>query len=736
MSLIPHEFIFRGDLSALGPFHSQVFVDALAGGEIVSYYVEAEGVSGFSGDWYFGLKKNGVDILTAAERPQITAIDLEVEVTGLTEAVSFRDRLIPTIDERGVGTITGPITVIVWIKPTEKTTPVDADTFAITDSADSNATKRLSWANLKATLKTYFDTLYVALTGDQTIAGIKTFSSSPIVPTPTTSTQAANKSYVDSSIAGLSWKQAVRVATTAAGTLASSFENGDTVDGVVLATGDRILIKDQAAATANGIYTVNASGAPTRAADADSGAELVNASVYVQEGTANADKQFVCITNAAITIGVTNITFTEFSSGGANALPDLSDVDNAATPSAGAWLVGDGAEWTSDYLAGNNEAKVLLDDVTQQVVLGDVDASGNNTTLVVDDTNQRLVASKKINVPDDVYAGGWNGDVSVPTKNAVYDKVETLMPKSGGTFTGDIVVPDEAYDSTAWDGNLEAPTKNAVRDKIEALILGGGGYTDEQAQDAIGAMVDSTLEYVDATPVLRVKDDGITYAKIQNVSATDKLLGRSTAGAGDVEEIACTAAGRALIDDADAAAQRTTLGLKFSPATSSGPAFDEFHEDTDNGTNKITLTAPSAIASDKTQTFQDRTGTIALTDGFGTPIEIGIACSDETSALSTGTAKATFRMPAGVTLTGVRASLTTAQTSGSIFTVDINEGGATILSTKLTIDNTEKTSTTAATAAVISDASLADDAEITVDIDQIGDGTAKGLKIWLIGTRA
>ena len=84
----------------------------------------------------------------------------------------------------------------------------------------------------------------------------------------------------------------------------------------------------------------------------------------------------------------------------------------------------------------------------------------------------------------------------------------------------------------------------------------------------------------------------------------------------------------------------------------------------------------------------------------------------------------------------VRASLSTAQTSGSIFTVDINDGGTTILSTKLTIDNTEKTSTTAATPPVISDTSLADDAEITVDIDQVGDGTAKGLKVVLIGTRA
>lgn len=110
-----------------------------------------------------------------------------------------------------------------------------------------------------------------------------------------------------------------------------------------------------------------------------------------------------------------------------------------------------------------------------------------------------------------------------------------------------------------------------------------------------------------------------------------------------------------------------------------------------------------------------------------------VACSDETTAISAGNGKVTFRMPYAFTVTAVRASLTTAQTSGSIFTVDINEGGSSILSTKITIDNTEKTSTTAVTPPVISDASLADDAEITIDVDQIGDATAKGLKVTLIG---
>jgi len=113
---------------------------------------------------------------------------------------------------------------------------------------------------------------------------------------------------------------------------------------------------------------------------------------------------------------------------------------------------------------------------------------------------------------------------------------------------------------------------------------------------------------------------------------------------------------------------------------------------------------------------------------------IVVAISDETTAIATGTAVVTFRMPFAMTLTAVRASLSTASTSGTP-TFDINEGGTTILSTKITIDANEKTSTTAATAPVISDTALADDAEMTIDVDVAGTG-AKGAKVYLIGRRA
>jgi hypothetical protein len=150
------------------------------------------------------------------------------------------------------------------------------------------------------------------------------------------------------------------------------------------------------------------------------------------------------------------------------------------------------------------------------------------------------------------------------------------------------------------------------------------------------------------------------------------------------------------------------------------------------------LTSGGALGEPSSGTLTNCTGlpVAGLASFVGLPVEVVLPCSDEATALTTGTANLTFRMPHAMTVTAVRASVGTAPT-GSTLVVDINEGGTSILSTKLSIDATEKTSTTAATAAVISDSALADDAEITIDIDQIGSTIAgAGLKVTLIGTRA
>lgn len=152
----------------------------------------------------------------------------------------------------------------------------------------------------------------VAFTGDQSMGGNQLTN----LGAPSASTDAATKQYVDNVAEGLKPKAAVRVATTTAGTLATSFENGDTIDGVTLATGDRLLLKDQAAPAENGIYIVQASGAPVRSTDFDSLSpidEINGAIVAVQEGTANAGKIFVQ-TGVVTTIGVSDINFVFFNS--------------------------------------------------------------------------------------------------------------------------------------------------------------------------------------------------------------------------------------------------------------------------------------------------------------------------------------------------------------------------------------------------------------------------------------
>jgi hypothetical protein len=131
--------------------------------------------------------------------------------------------------------------------------------------------------------------------------------------TPTADTDAATKAYVDSAAQGIDWKASVRAATTAAVTLSSGLANGSVIDGVTLATGDRILVKNQTLGSENGIYVVNASGAPTRATDADTAAEVTaSLAIFVEEGTSQADSGWTLTNNGAVTIGTTALTFTQF----------------------------------------------------------------------------------------------------------------------------------------------------------------------------------------------------------------------------------------------------------------------------------------------------------------------------------------------------------------------------------------------------------------------------------------
>lgn len=198
-----------------------------------------------------------------------------------------------------------------------------------TDAHDASAISNIPTGNLAATdvqsalneLQSDVDTRAldadvikkdgsVAFTADQSMGGFKLTS----LAAPTASSDAATKGYVDNALEGLRPKKAVRVATTANIVIATALNSGDVIDGITLANGDRVLVKDQTAAEENGIYVVSAT--PSRSTDFDSLSpidEINKAYVAVQEGTANAGKLYVQY-GIVTTLDTDPINFTFFNS--------------------------------------------------------------------------------------------------------------------------------------------------------------------------------------------------------------------------------------------------------------------------------------------------------------------------------------------------------------------------------------------------------------------------------------
>jgi hypothetical protein len=235
--------------------------------------------------------------------------------------------------------------------------------------------------------------------------------------TPTDSADAATKAYVDALGEGLHIHASVVAATTANITLATDVENGDVLDGVTLATGNRILVKNQSTASENGIYVVAATGAPSRATDFDSPAEIDGGDfVFITGGTANDNKGFVQI-NTVGTIGTDPIEFSQFSG-------------------AGTFTAGNGLTLTDTVFSINTSitadlstAQTLTNKTltSPKVNLGINAQTGTTYTFVLDDAGKFITASNAspitVTIPP-------SGDVAYPVGSQL-----NIVQKGDGQVT-------------------------------------------------------------------------------------------------------------------------------------------------------------------------------------------------------------------------------------------------------------------------------------------------------------
>jgi hypothetical protein len=293
------------------------------------------------------------------------------------------------------------------------------------------------------------------------------------------------------------------------------------------------------------------------------------------------------------------VTATQLASGSVTA-------DAIADNAVGAAELADDAVDTASIVAlAVTEGKLASESVTE-TKLGD----GAVTAVKIADTQ---ITYAKLNLADGSVPGAKLTDASITSTQIAVDAVAT----------GQII-------------NNAVTTAKIADDAVTVDKLAAGA-------------VDATALADSAVTTAKVADGGVTYAKIQNVTDTDKLLGRSSAGAGAVEEIACTSAGRALLDDADAAAQRTTLGLG-TLATQDG-TFSGTFSGTSSGTNTgdqtITLTGDvtgsgtgsfaASIATDAVTTAKIATGAVT-TDELGTASVTGAKLAADSSTVVSGNA--------------------------------------------------------------------------------------------------
>jgi len=368
-----------------------------------------------------------------------------------------------------------------------------------------------------------------------------------------------------------------------------------------------------------------------------------------------------------------------------------------------------------------NDGITRLEDAFHRTLAVDLTA-GNHTLIESEITGYGIMVCSGHAVARDLTVPATVGSPPVATRR-------TFFVKNDGTAAGAVTVKHAAGGDTVVVAIGTMAQVNS--DGTDMILLGSVG-------GALGSLSD-----VDLSTIAPIDFDGFRF-----INGTSKWEPRSQGWRGVNDQVGTTYT--TLIGDAgflirldNAAAIALTIPTNASVAypigtimylrqVGAGAVTIGGGGVTFNTPDDLVLTPDESASITKVATDTWDVQKDVDTISAAVPFRFTVAVSDETTTITTGTAKITFRMPAAVTLSDVRASLTTVSSSG-LPTVDINEGGATILSTKITIDVSEFTSVDAAAPPVISDANIADDAEMTIDIDVAGTGAA-GLKVTFIGT--
>lgn len=305
------------------------------------------------------------------------------------------------------------------------------------------------------------------------------------VSTPENGLDAANKSYVDSARTGLDVKASVKVATTLPLTLSSGVVVGEIIDGYTLVAGDRVLVKDQNTASENGIYEVQPSGAPVRAGDADSSAEVTSGMfTFVEQGTLNADSGWVLITDGVITPGTTGLEFSLFSV-------------------AGNILAGDGLSKTGDVMSVNvDTTSIEIDSDTLRIASG---AAGDALSWDDGVLSVEVVSTGGIEVSSDALQIKLDAAVAGLTTTADGLKIDSDIAGDGITYTAGVLSRDtidlgQGSDDTTGtlpvdQGGTGAITESDARTNLALTPAGGSTSTPVLSRIASQVLSGSATSY-------------------------------------------------------------------------------------------------------------------------------------------------------------------------------------------------------------------------------------------------